>query len=154
MSNKRKINEFVEAITLPIVEKHGFELVDVEFIKEGTNWYLRVYIDKPEGIDLDDCQTISHEISKQLDEQDPIEQAYFLEVCSPGLDRALKKDKEFVKYAGEEVEVKLFSPIDGQKAFEGELVGLENDKIVIIIKKEKLSFDRDKVASVKRVVKF
>lgn len=154
MSSKRKVNELIEEMVMPIVEKHNYELVDVEFLKEGTNWFLRVYIDKPEGISLDDCQIVSEELGKKLDETDPIEQAYILEVSSPGLERPLKKDKEFVKYAGTEVEVKLYEAQDGQKSFEGELVGLEEGNVVIKIKNKKFSFNREKIASVKRVLRF
>ncbi|MDF2523912.1 MAG: hypothetical protein K0R31_1553, partial [Clostridiales bacterium] len=98
---KRKIEETIAELALPIAEKNSFELVDVEFIKEGTNWYLRIYIDKPNGITLEDCQTVSEEISKKIDEIDPINQSYFLEVSSPGLDRPLKKEKDYEKYKGE-----------------------------------------------------
>lgn len=152
---RRKIEDVVTEIALPVAEKHSFELVDVEFIKEGAHWYLRIYIDKPGGIAIDDCQVVSEEMSDRLDKLDPIEQSYFLEVSSPGLDRPLKKERDFEKFRGETVEVKLFQPIDGKKIFEGELVGLINDRVVL--KKdtgETLEFERDKVALVKRVIRF
>ena len=152
---KRKIEEVVAEIVLPITEKNAYELVDVEFIKEGINWYLRVYIDKPGGIVIEDCQTISEQLSEKLDLLDPIIQSYYLEVSSPGLERPLKKDKDFIKFKGELVEVKLFQPIEGKKLFEGELVGLIDNKISI--KSDKglgIMFERDKVSSVKRVLKF
>jgi len=153
--SKKKIDELVAEMALPIVEKHGYELVDVEFVKEGASWYLRIYIDKPEGIGLDDCQVVSEDVSAELDKVDPIEQAYFLEVSSPGLDRPLKKEKDFIKYAGEEVEVKTYKAIDNTKVFEGDLVGLIDNKIVITDKNGNRSeFEKDKVASVKRVIKF
>ncbi|MCX7923894.1 MAG: ribosome maturation factor RimP [Clostridia bacterium] len=152
---KRKIEEVVAELALPIAENHSYELVDVEFIKEGANWYLRVYIDKPGGINIDDCQVVSEELSDKLDEVDPIEQTYFLEVSSPGLDRPLKKDRDFEKYKGEQVEVKVFQPVDGKKVFEGELLGLVNDKISIKLGGSSImEFDRDKVALVRRVIKF
>lgn len=152
---RKKVEEIVEEIALPVVEKHAFELVDVEFIKEGANWYLRIYIDKPNGITLDDCQLISEEVSEKLDKVDPIEQSYFLEVSSPGLERPLKKDTDFEKYKGELVEVKVYNPIDNQKIFEGELLGLKDDKICIKQGNDTvIEFDRDKVAMVKRVIKF
>lgn len=152
---KNRIDDVITGLVSPIVEKHSFELVDVEFIKEGTNWYLRVYIDKPGGINLDDCQAVSEELSDKLDKVDPIEQSYFLEVSSPGLERPLKKERDFEKFKGEQVEVKVFQPIDGKKVFEGELIGLVENKIVIrITADEIMEFDRDKVAAVKRVIKF
>jgi ribosome maturation factor RimP len=152
---KRKIEEIVAEVALSVTDKNSFELVDVEFIKEGSNWYLRVYIDKPGGIVIEDCQTISEQLSEKLDDLDPIEQSYYLEVSSPGLERPLKKDKDFVKFKGELVEVKLFQPIEGKKAFEGELIGLIDNKIGIKTQKGlELMFERDKVSSVKRVLKF
>ena len=152
---KKKIEEIVTEIALPVAEKNSFELVDVEFVKEASNWYLRVYIDKPGGIIIEDCQIVSEEISEKLDKIDPIEQSYYLEVSSPGLERPLKKDRDFEKFKGELVEVKLFQPLDGKKVFEGELMGLIENKITI--KQEittQLEFERDKVASVRRVLKF
>lgn len=152
---KRNIEEIIAEIALPITEKNSFELVDVEFIKEGANWYLRVYIDKPGGIVIEDCQTISEQLSEKIDTLDPIEQSYYLEVSSPGLERPLKKDKDFVKFKGELVEVKLFQPIDGKKVFEGELIGLVDNMITIKpVKSLEIMFERDKVSSVKRVLKF
>lgn len=151
---KKKIEDVVAEFAGPIAESHSFELVDVEFVKEGTNWYLRIYIDKPGGITIDDCQIVSEEISDILDKKDPIEQSYFLEVSSPGLDRPLKKDSDFERFKGELVEVKVYKPIDGRKIFEGELVGLIDDKIVIKIDDSNVEFERDQVAVVRRVIKF
>jgi ribosome maturation factor RimP len=151
---KRRIEEIVAEVALPITQAHSFELVDVEFLKEGANWYLRVYIDKPGGITIDDCQIVSEEVSEKLDKTDPIEQSYFLEVSSPGLDRPLKTERDFEKYAGELIEVKLFQPVDGKKLFEGELIGLADQKISIKQGNEILHFDREKIAVVRRVIKF
>ncbi|HEX3028118.1 MAG TPA: ribosome maturation factor RimP [Clostridia bacterium] len=152
---KKNVEDIVSELTLPIIEQNNYELVDVEFVKEGSNWYLRVYIDKPGGITIDDCQIVSEGLSDQLDEKDPIPQSYFLEVSSPGLERPLKKDKDFVKYKGETVEVKTFQPMNGRKIFEGELIGLVDNKIVIRqSENDVMEFERDKVASVKRALKF
>lgn len=151
---KKKIEDLITELAAPIVEKNTLELVDVEFIKEGTNWYLRVYIDKPGGVTIDDCQIVSEALSDKLDKVDPIEQSYFLEVSSPGLDRPLKKDKDFEKFKGEQVEVKVFQPVDGKKVFEGELLGLKDNLVSIRQGSEVVEFDRDKVAAVRRVVKF
>lgn len=152
---KRAIEDIVAELALPIVEKHSFELVDVEFVKEGASWYLRVYIDKPGGVTLDDCQAVSEELSDEMDRVDPIKQSYFLEVSSPGIERPLKNDRDFEKYKGSLVEVKVFQPIEGRKIFEGELVGLVDGRIVIRGDEEETrEFEKDKVALVKRVIKF
>lgn len=151
---KQKVEEIVEEIVLPLVNENLFELVEVEFIKEGSNWFLRIYIDKPGGVSLDDCQLISHAVSDKLDEVDPIKQSYFLEVSSPGLDRPIKKDSDFVKYSGQMVEVKLFKPKDGIKSFEGELHGTLDNKILIRIDDKIVEFEKQDVAKVKRVIKF
>ena len=152
---KKSVEEIVTELVQPIVEKNNYDLVDVEFVKEGANRFLRIYIDKPAGITIDDCQVVSEELSDKLDSADPIEQAYFLEVSSPGLERPLKKDKDFERYKGEVVEIKLFPPIDGQKVFEGELLGLNNNNILIKKASNEIAeFERDKVAVVKRAVKF
>ena len=97
----------------PIVEANGLELVDLEFVKEGVNWYLRVYIDKDGGVNIDDCELVSRALEAKLDEKDPIEQAYILEVSSPGIDRPLKKEADFVKYQGEIIDVKLYTAVNG-----------------------------------------
>lgn len=151
---KRRIEDIVAELVQPVVDRLSFELVDVEFLKEGANWYLRVYIDKPGGIMLDDCQAVSEELSDRLDESDPIKQSYILEVSSPGLERPLKKDGDFEKFRGEPVEVKLFQPVNGKKIFEGELQGLEGTAVCIKAGGETLKFERADVAVIRRVVKF
>ncbi len=151
---KKNIQQTVTELVSPVVENLNYELVDVEYVKEGANWYLRVYIDKPGGISIDDCQAVSEQVSDLLDKNDPIDQSYYLEVSSPGLDRPLKTEKDFTKYKGELVEVKVFQPIDGKKIFEGELVGLKDNFIVINQDGHDVQFERDKVAIVKRVIKF
>lgn len=152
---KRKIEDVVSEIVAPITERHSYELVDVEYIKEGSNWYLRVYIDKPGGINIDDCQIVSEELSDELDKIDPIDQSYFLEVSSPGLGRPLKRDKDFEKYKGELVEVKLYQPVDGKKVLEGELLGLIENKVSIKQGNGQVfDIEREKVSLVRRVIKF
>lgn len=151
---KKNIQQTVTELVSPIVEELNYELVDVEYLKEGANWYLRVYIDKPGGISIDDCQAVSEQVSDLLDKNDPIDQSYYLEVSSPGLDRPLKTERDFIKYNGELVEVKVFQPIDGKKIFEGELVGLKDNFIIINQDGHDVQFERDKVAIVKRVIKF
>ncbi len=151
---KRNVQQDIIELAAPVVEALNYELVDVEFIKEGANWYLRIYIDKPGGISIDDCQAVSEQMSEILDKKDPIEQSYYLEVSSPGLERPLKTERDFIKYKGELVEVKVFQPIDGKKLFEGELVGLIDDRIVINHAGNEIEFEKDKVAIVKRAIKF
>lgn len=151
---KRRMEDIAAELVLPIVERLSFELADVEFLKEGANWYLRIYIDKPGGITIDDCQAVSEFLSDRLDEADPIKQSYILEVSSPGLERPLKKESDFEKFKGEQVEIKLFQPLNGKKVFEGELIELINNKIRIKYGGGELQFDRSDTAVVRRIIKF
>jgi ribosome maturation factor RimP len=128
---RKNVQDFVYSLAEPIVTENGMELVDVEFTKEGGNWYLRIYIDKDEGVDLDDCQKISTLLSDLLDQEDPIEQAYFLEVSSPGLDRPLKREKDFRKYEGHLVNVKTYSLVEGRKKWQGRLGPYQQDVLVL-----------------------
>jgi len=131
-----------------IVESKGFELVDMEFVKEMGNRYLRYYIDKPGGITLDDCQLISVEIGKVLDEIDPIPYSYILEVSSPGIERPLKQDKDFLRYIGYFVQIKTFKKIEGKKVFTGILEDYSNG-IVTIKNSQKYTIPREKISSAK-----
>lgn len=138
-----------------ITDEKGYETVDVEYVKEAGQFYLRVVVDKEGGISLNECEEVSRELSPKLDENDFIEENYYLEVSSPGIDRALKRDKEFVKYKGRDVEIKLYKAIDGVKQFEGELVGLdEENNIVVIINNEEMKFNRKDVAIIRLAIKF
>ena len=119
MSKREVYEQKTEELITPFVEDKGFELVDVEYVKEGGNWYLRAYIDKPGGITVDDCEVISRSLSDKLDEEDFIEGAYILEVSSPGLGRPLKKEKDFVRNMGQEVELRTYRAIEKQKEFRG-----------------------------------
>ncbi|NLV36661.1 MAG: ribosome maturation factor RimP [Clostridiaceae bacterium] len=151
---KKRVADIVSEMAQPIVDALSFELVDVEFMKEGANWYLRIYIDKSRGVGIDDCQRVSQELSDKLDENDPIKQSYILEVSSPG-ERPLKKDRDFERFRGEAVEVKLFQPLNGKKIFEGELLGLTGD--IFDIKTDEgitMSFDRKDTALVRRIIRF
>lgn len=139
----------------PIVAENGLELVDLEFVKEGVNWYLRVYIDKDGGVSIDDCELVSRALEEKLDAADPIEQAYILEVSSPGLDRPLKKETDFQKFQGEIIDVKLYKPLNGSKQYQGKLLGLENG--VLSIKEENgniVAFEYKETASVRLAVIF
>lgn len=151
---KGKIEQLVEQMMLPVMEELQCELVDIEYKKEGSHWYLRIYIDKSGGITIDDCQAVSEHISDLLDESDPIPHSYFLEVSSPGLDRILKKDSDFEKYKGSKVDVSLYKPRDGKKKFTGELIGLEDNQLLIRDKNEVLSFPRTEIAVVRLAVEF
>ncbi len=151
----KEIVERVDALLKSIVEKNGFELVDIEFVKEGPNRYLRVYADKDGGITIDDCEIISRALEAELEKDDFIQQAYILEVSSPGIDRILKKDFEYIKYKGRMVEVKLYKPVDKIKHYQGELVGLIDEKIVIKNENdEEMSFDKKDVAVCRLAVVF
>lgn len=121
MANKTE--EIVLALAEPIAADEGADVVDVEFKKEGGDWFLRVYIDKDGGVSIDDCENVSRRLSDMLDEKDPIEQNYILEVSSPGADRILKKEREFLYYIGREVDVKLYKASDMGKEFSGTLAG-------------------------------
>ncbi|NLL00298.1 MAG: ribosome maturation factor RimP [Clostridiales bacterium] len=127
-----------EKLLEPIIAENNFELYDVEYVKEGSNWYLRAYIDKEGGINVDDCELVSRELSDLLDKEDFIPDAYILEVSSPGLGRQLKKDKHFERSIGEEVEVKLYKPINKQKEWVGILTSYNADALTIKIDEENL----------------
>ena len=131
MSKRETYESKTEQILSPIAEKYGVEIYDVEYVKEGKDWYLRAYIDKPEGVNINDCENVSRALSDELDKEDFIPDAYILEVSSPGLGRALKKDKHLQKSLGAEVEIKTYKPIDGQKEFAGILKAYDADTITI-----------------------
>jgi ribosome maturation factor RimP len=136
MAKKESYEERAEALLTPIAEANGCEVYDVEYVKEGSDWYLRAYIDKPEGVNIIDCENVSRAFSDKLDEADFIADAYILEVSSPGLGRALKKDRHLEKSLGEEVEVKTYKPIDRQKEFIGILKSYDKDTITIEIEND------------------
>lgn len=133
--NKKQIVDEVTKYLEPILAEFNYELVDVEFVKEGPTFYLRIYIDKEGGITIEDCKVTSRAIEPVLDEKDIIEPAYMLEVSSPGLDRVIKKDKDFERFNGEVVDVKLYTPINKQKNLQGELIS-KTDELLIICDEE------------------
>ena len=152
---KKNIATEIEKLVLPITDANGLELVDVEYVKEGGEFFLRVYIDKEGGVSLNECELVTRALNPILDEKDPIKDNYYLEVSSPGLDRPLKKDKDFVRYQGRDVEIKLYKPIIGSKLHEGQLVGLTEDKnIKVIIDNEEVEFDKKDVALIRLAIKF
>lgn len=150
MARKEEYEQRTEALLLPVMEEHHFELVDVEFVKEAGTWYLRAYIDKTGGITIDDCELISRYLSDRLDEEDYIEESYILEVSSPGLGRPLKKEKDFVRSRGEPVEVRLFRALDGQKEFEGILEDWNRDTVTLKMENEAtLVIERTNIALIR-----
>ncbi len=150
-----KVEETVSKYLEAIIESNGYELVDVEFKKEGANWYLRVFMDKESGFTINDCEEVSRFLEQKLDKDDPIEQAYILEVSSPGLDRPLKKEADFVKFAGSVVDVKLYKAREKRKEFQGILKGLENNIVTIEEENEtEINFNREEIASIKLAVLF
>ncbi len=151
---KTEIVANVERLVSPIIEENHFELVDVEYVKEGANWYLRVYADKEGGITIDDCVTISRALEARLDEEDFIEDAYILEVSSPGLGRPLKKDKDFERNLGAAVEVKLYKAEDGQKEFEGILSEYSQESVTIDTEGTSRTFRRKDIALIRQAVEF
>ena len=155
MSKRESYEQRTEAILLPILEKHGFSLWDVEYVKEGGNWYLRAYIDKEGGIAVDDCEVISRILSDWLDKTDFIEDSYILEVSSPGLGRPLKKEKDFARSIGKEVDIRLYRARDKQKDFTGILTEYDKDSVTIETEDEtRLTFERADIALIRLAFDF
>ncbi|WP_178021856.1 ribosome maturation factor RimP [uncultured Paenibacillus sp.] len=149
-----KIKATVEQMVTPYLEENGFELVDVEYVKEGSNWFLRVFVDKDGGIDIDDCGRISEYLSEKLDENDPIPSAYFLEVSSPGAERPLKKAEDVTKAVGKDVFVTTYEPVDGLKEFEGRLLSFNGGEMVVEAGKKRHAIPYSKVASARLAIIF
>ncbi|MCI6013145.1 MAG: ribosome maturation factor RimP [Firmicutes bacterium] len=158
--SKGKVTDLVKEIAAPFLDENGLELYNVEFLKEGKDWFLRVFIDKSEDaeeeyVSTDDCEKVSRYLSAELDRIDPIEQNYYLEVSSPGMDRALLKDSDFTRYAGRLVDLRLYRAADGRKDYQGILKGLEDGQIVIEDETGKeCRFDRTQVAKTSLAVVF
>jgi ribosome maturation factor RimP len=131
MTKKEIYEQKAGDILLPIMNTNGFELVDVEFLKEGTNWYLRAYIDKDGGITVEDCAVVSRMFSKKLDQEDFIEGSYIMEVSSPGLDRPLKKEKDYQRNMKKKIEIRTYQAIDEQKEFYGVLTAYDDNSVTI-----------------------
>lgn len=146
-----KIEERVESLIGTRIESLGYRLYDVEFVKEGKDFYLRVYIDKDSGISLEDCEAVSNGINEVLDEADYIKEQYFLEVSSPGVERVLKKDRHLKENIGNKVQVKLFKPLAGKKVFEGLLESFSDDNICIKIESQILEIERSNIGQIKTV---
>lgn len=152
--SKKKVTEIVEELALPIASEEGLELVDVEYKKEGANWFLRVFIDKEGGVDIDDCSRVSELLSDILDEIDPIPSSYFLEVSSPGAERPLKKSEDFNRAIGKQVWLSTFEPIDGSKEFEGILQAYSAETLEIDTGQQTIVLPTDKVAAARLAIVF
>ena len=154
MSKREEYEARTEALLTHIAQANGVEIYDVEYVKEGADWYLRAYIDKPEGVNIIDCETVSRSLSDALDKADFIPDAYILEVSSPGLGRTLKKDKHLQKSIGEEVEIKLFKPIEKCKDFAGILTAFDEKEITILDGDVSRTFERNTIALIRLALDF
>lgn len=158
MSKRESYEERTEKILLPVAAANHVEIYDVEYVKEGSDWYLRCYIDKEGGVTIDDCEAVSRALSDELDREDFIEDAYILEVSSPGLGRALKKDKHLQKSLNEEVDIRTYKPINGSKDFCGILKAFDEETITILTasgeEAEDMVFDRKDIAAIKLALDF
>ena len=154
MSKKETYERRTEELLKPIAEASGVEIYDVEYVKEGSDFYLRAYIDKAGGVDINDCEKVSRALSDALDEEDFIADSYIMEVSSPGLGRTLKKDKHLEKSLGEKVEIKTYKPIDKCKEFEGILKSYDENSIIIEIETKEMVFARADIALIKLALDF
>lgn len=155
MTRRETYEAKTEELLQPLVDAHGFELVDVEYVKEAGNWYLRAYIDKPGGIAVDDCEVISRALSDKLDEEDYIEDSYILEVSSPGLGRPLKKEKDYARSMGKEVEIRTYRPINKEKEFYGILSAYDESSVTITTEEqEEQTFEKADIALIRLAFDF
>ena len=146
---KSEIEDYCTRLVTPIIEENSYELVDVEYVKEGADYYLRVYADKEGGINIDDCVLISRALEKKLDEEDKIDNAYILEVSSPGLTRPLKKDKDFKRSLGKKVEIKLYNKINGLKQFEAILKNYSDTDITVDYNDDEITIERKDISMIR-----
>lgn len=153
-----KVIAVVEGLVTPIVDELQLELVDIEYVKEGRDWFLRVFIDKDAGVDIEECGIVSERLSEKLDEIDPIPHNYFLEVSSPGAERPLKKEKDFLNAIGKNVFIKTYEPIDGEKTFEGILLNVDDQFVTLNIKiktrTKTTQIPKEKIANARLAVTF
>ena len=149
-----KVTEIVSEFAGPIVEQHGCKLWDVEYVREGSERFLRLYLDKEGGVDITDCEAISRAIDPILDEKDPIAESYHFEVCSAGLERALKRPSDFERFMGSPIMVKLYRPRNGLKEIPGILRGYEEGRVTVEAGKETITFEKSELALVRLRVEF
>lgn len=155
MTKRENYEAKTESYLLPLMEEHSFELVDVEYVKEAGTWYLRAYIDKEGGITVDDCEVISRLLGEWLDKEDFIEDSYILEVSSPGLGRPLKKDKDFNRSMGENVDIKLYKPLNKQKDYTGALKAYDKETVTIVTEDgTEIVFKRPEIALIRLAFDF
>lgn len=155
MSIREQYEQKAEVMAEPIVTGHGFELVDVEYVKEAGTWYLRLYIDKEGGITIDDCEMVSREFSDRLDEEDFIQDAYIMEVSSPGLGRPLKKEKDYKRSLGKEIEIRTYRPVDKQKEFFGILTAYDEKQVTITLENQETRvFQKAEIALIRLAFDF
>jgi len=154
LSQREDYEAKTEKLILPILEENQFELVDVEYVKEGSNWYLRSYIDKQGGITIEDCELVSRALSELLDREDFISDAYIMEVSSPGLMRPLKKDKDFQRNLGKEVELRTYRLVNKEKEFVGVLKSYDQNTVTIQSEEEELVFDKADIALIRLALDF
>ena len=155
MSKREKYEARTEELLKPIADANHVEIYDIEYVKEGSDWYLRCYIDKDEGVNINDCEAVSRALSDELDRTDFIEDAYILEVSSPGLGRTLKKDKHLQKRLFKEVDVKTYKPINGSKDFTGILKAFDDSTVTLeIALSNEIKFDRKDIATIKLTLDF
>ncbi|RKD24267.1 ribosome maturation factor RimP [Ammoniphilus oxalaticus] len=150
----KRVTSRVGELAEPILEEMNLDLIDIEFQKEGSNWFLRVFIDKEGGVDIDDCGIVSEKLSKRLDEVDPIQQAYFLEVSSPGIERPLKNEKDIHWAVGKRVNLSTYEPIENMKIFEGTLTEFDGTALSVLEGKKTYQIPYDKVAKARIAVVF
>jgi len=149
-----KVTELVASFAEPIVKQHGCELWDVEYVREGSEYFLRLYLDKEGGVDINDCEAISRAVDPILDEKDPIQGSYHFEVCSAGLERALKRPSDFERFMGSNITVKLYRPRNGLKDIPCVLTGYEDGNVTVTAGKETITFTKSEVALVRLRVEF
>ncbi|MDE7218409.1 MAG: ribosome maturation factor RimP [Oscillospiraceae bacterium] len=149
-----KVTELVRKLALPVAEEAGCELWDVEYVREAGTWFLRIYIDKEGGVDILDCEKVSRQLSDLLDEADPIEGSYTLEVSSAGAERPLKRPGDFERFMGSPVAIKLYKARDGRKEFAGTLAGYDNGDVTITVGDTRMTFARDEIALCRLRIEF
>ena len=155
MSKRQMCETQTEHWITPILERNNFELVDVEYVKEGSTWYLRAYIDKEGGITVDDCEIVAREMNEILDREDYIEDSYVFEVSSPGLGRPLKKEKDYIRSMGKELEIRTYRSMNGSKEFYGGLTGYDDDTVTIQTEEDKkLTFAKTDIALIRLAFDF
>lgn len=151
---RRDVETIIRRLMEPLVTSRALELVDVEFVKEGGDYHLRVYLDKAGGIGIEECQEVSKELGRLLDNEDVVQEHYYMEVSSPGLDRPLKKDEDFVTFKGRRVEIRTYAPLDGRKDLSGTLLGLEDGEVLLRTQEGDIRIPREKVARARLALDF